>query len=191
MINQQPKAFRWDAVCREKFWPRKKTAPVQKPKLAPADPETVVDLLLKVPNADMDGWFVMDDILTATAGFGIEANPATLLDALRKLYRQKRVEHKRNGAQHAFRLANVAVEIAQMDAAYIENELHLTHWTTTGQDYYRVKAVPNAAFWTMWKRDSHYIKNRKLSVQRDENRKWAVYCYDEILADILLRRNAS
>ena len=159
---------------------------------APAvQPEAVVDLLLKVPNADMDGWFAMDDILTATAGFGIKANPATLLDALRTLYRQKRVAHKRNGAQHVFKLVNVEVEIAHKDAAYIQNQLHLTHWTATGEAYYRVKAVPNAAFWTMWKRDSHYIKNRKLSVQRDANGKWAVYCFDAMLSDVLLRRNAS
>lgn len=159
---------------------------------APAvQPEAIVDLLLKVPNADMDGWFVMDDILTATAGFGIKANPATLLDALRKLYRQKRVAHKRNGAQHVFKLVDVEVEIAHKDAAYIQERLRLTHWTATGEAYYRVKAVPNAAFWAMWKKDRHAIKRRTLVVQHDENQKWAVYCFDAMLSDVLLRRNAS
>ena len=154
------------------------------------DPEAVVNLLLKIPNAGIEGWFLIDEILTATAGFGIQANLSTLLDALRKLYRQKRVEHKQNDAkQHTFRLVNVKAEIAQLDAAYIQKGLQLTNWTATGEDYYRVKAVPNAAFWAKWERDPHYIKNRKLAVQHDENRKWAVYCFDAMLSDILLRRN--
>ena len=165
----------------------------QQPTPAPAvDPEAIVDVLLKIPGHSRgDGWFTMDDILTATARFGIAANPATLLDALRELYRHTRVEHKRNGSQHAFRLANVNLELAQQDAAYIQNQLRLLRWTATGDAYYRAKAVPNAAFWAAWQRDRHYIKNRHLVVDHDENRKWTVYCFDAMLSDILLESSVS
>ena len=155
------------------------------------DPEAVVEMLLKLPARHWtDSWCKFENILSATAPFGIEANRETLLDALRELYRQQRIKHKQIESQHAFRIANVEVEIAQIDAAYIKNQLRLLRWTATGDEYYRIKAVPNAAFWAAWERDPHYIKNRHLVVQPDENRKWTVYCFDAMLSDLLLRRNA-
>ena len=156
------------------------------------DPEAVIDVLLKVPvEAAADGWFIIDEILyIATTKFGIRANHTTLLAAFRTLYQQKRVHHKRNRfKQHTFKLANVKLELAKVDANYIQKQFRLLDWTKTGQDYYLIKALPNATFWAMWKENPHNIKKRHLVVQRDENKNWAVYCFDRMLSDILLRRN--
>lgn len=150
------------------------------------DPQAIVDLLLKIPGRLFrDGWVATDDMLTVAAQMGIQTSESTLLDALRQLYQQQRIKHKQHGVQHLFKLANASVELARQDADYIQEQLCLTHWTPIGEGE-GIKASPNPTFWAFWKRDRHAIKRRTLVVDHDENRKWAVYCFDALLSDILL-----
>lgn len=87
-----------------------------------------------------------------------------------------------------FHPRSVEMQLAQIDAEIIRNKFGLTHWTSTGEEYYRIKAVPTSAFWAAWERDSNYVKTRQLVVQHDENKNWTVYCFDEEVSNILIGR---
>lgn len=109
-----------------------------------------------------------------------------VLEALRALWSEKRVQHQHDGEQDTFKLTDVAQEMAYRDAAWIRSALGLHNWTATGEEYYQCVATPTADFWEKWRKDKHYIKNRHLSVHYNAQGDWRVYCFDKLLSEILI-----
>ena len=78
------------------------------PELADVDsPATILDLLQKMADCPIFGnWLTEDEIVAvATKHFNLKVNAASLLDLLRPLWREGKIEHKQNPfGQHTFRL---------------------------------------------------------------------------------------
>ena len=117
------------SVCSEP--PTPSGAPVDtetKPEPVHEDsPESPILIVMQQMHKTMSGWLILDEILyVATAQFGMTVSHDSLRDALRPLYRERKVEHQKNRfGQDCFQLPsekppNLKMLLVEVDAVMSE-----------------------------------------------------------------------
>ena len=101
------------------------TEPVSETQTDEKRATSVLDIL-KQMHPSVDGWLILDEIVfVATAQFGMTVNHNNLRDALRPLYREGQIEHRKNRfGQDCFRLTpqktNLITLLAEVDTIMSE-----------------------------------------------------------------------
>ena len=84
-------------------------------------------------------------------------------------------------------MVDIQKKMAQEDAAFIRQELGMTHWTAFHRDTLGLMAECRAtqAMWKVWRRDRIQIDKRSLQIiKRDGD--WIVQCYSNALSELLI-----
>lgn len=81
----------------------------------------------------------------------------------------------------------IIAAVAAQDAAFIREELGMTHWTVFHRDELGLIAEckPTQAIWDLWRKDRIQIDKRSLHITKRDG-DWIVECYSNELSELLI-----
>ena len=98
------------------------------------------------------------------------------------------LEKKITQAEYEANLEAIAAAVAAQDAAFIREELGMTHRTEFHRDELGIIAEckPTQAMWDLWRKDRIQIDKRSLHITKRDG-DWIVECYSNALSELLIR----
>lgn len=97
------------------------------------------------------------------------------------------LKKKITSAEYEANREAIIAAVAAQNAAFIRQELGMTHWTVFHRDALGIIAEckPTQALWDLWREDRIQIDRRSLEITKRDG-DWMVECHSNALSELLI-----